>query len=146
MLMNSTVTKTRNSLRGIAAITLGALFLPLLGCGAGTKNPIVPVEGKIALADGKKLPTGTRVLLNPTEGRVGTAVGATAEDGSFQVQHVSGSMGAEEGKYMVKLLPPELGSAEFEKAVPKKYQEEPFTVAEIKPGMPPLDFKVPVGR
>lgn len=137
-------------MKSIFGYTLSIVLVtccPLLcGCGSSTKNTVVPVTGKIALANGKKLPAGTRLLFNPVEGRVGTAVGATAEDGSFQATHVSGATGAEEGKYTVKLLPPESGSAEFSKLVPKLCQEEAFAVAEVKAGMTPLDFKVPAGR
>jgi hypothetical protein len=123
-------------------VGLIASILALTGCG-GTTNPIVPVTGKIALASGKKLPAGTRLLFEPVEGRVGTAMGVVAEDGSFQMTHVKGGTGAEEGKYVVKLLPPESGSPEFSKVVPKKCQEEAFGTAEIKAGMAPLELKVP---
>lgn len=126
---------------------LGALALTsiLTGCG-GTTNPVVPVTGKIAMANGKKLPAGTRLLLEPVEGRVGTAMATIADDGSFQMTHVKGGAGAEEGKYVVKLLPPEAGSPEFGKVVPKQCQEEPFGTAEVKAGMNPLDLKVPALR
>jgi hypothetical protein len=128
----------------ILVFGLGTLFVMMSGCSSGTKYPVVPVEGKIALANGNKLPVGTRVVLEPTEGRVGAAMGATMEDGSFRTIHViNGANGAEEGAYLVKLLPPEGNSAEFEKVVPKKYQGEFFTSAEVKAGMPPLNLKLP---
>jgi hypothetical protein len=120
--------------------------IALSGCGGAVEKPIVPVAGKVAFANGKKLPVGTRLVFEPTEGRVGTAVGTVADDGSFQTTHVSGAAGAEEGKYTVKLLPPEAGSTEFNKLVSKQCQEDAFAFAEVKVGMAPLDFKVPAMR
>jgi hypothetical protein len=128
------------------SIALLTSTLALLGCSGGTTNSIVPVTGKIALANGKKLPAGTRLLFEPVEGRVGTAMGTIADDGSFQMMHVKGAAGAEEGKYVVKLLPPEVGSPEFSKLVPRQCQEEAFGTADVKAGMPPLDLKVPAVR
>lgn len=130
------------------ALVVGVAILSftLPGCSGGTQNPVVPVTGKIALANGKKLPVGTRLLFNPVQGRVGSAVGAVADDGSFQVTHVSGADGAEEGKYTVQLLPPETDASEFTKIVPASYRDGAALFAEVKAGMAPLDFKVPAGR
>ena len=64
---------------------LTALTAAALGCGGGPKNPVVPVAGTIAFADGSPLPAGTRVVFNPTDGGVGTASGTTAADGSFDL-------------------------------------------------------------
>ncbi len=125
-------------------IVLFMLSLTLAGCGGATQNPIVPVEGKITLANGKKLPAGTRVVLQPVQGRLGSAMGTTAEDGSFKTLHVNGSAGAEEGQYSLKLLPPEGSPGEFQKVVPKQYQQDPISFVEVKAGMSPLDLKVPV--
>jgi hypothetical protein len=132
--------------RRIVLIAPLAFTLALSGCGGGTQNTIIPVTGKIALASGKKLPVGTRLVFEPVEGRVGTALAAVSEDGSFQATHVTGATGAEVGKYTVKLLPPEAGSPEFSKLVPKQCQEEAFAFAEVKAGMAPLDFNVPASR
>ena len=60
--------------------------------------------------------------------------------------HVTGSSGAEEGKYTVQLLPPEANGSEFLKVVPRDYREGAMLFAEVKAGMQPLDFKVPVVR
>lgn len=132
--------------RRILAMALVTCTLALSGCGRAVEKPIVPVAGKIALANGKKLPVGTRLVFEPFEGRVGAAVGTIADDGSFQATHVTGAAGAEEGKYTVKLLPPEAGASEYSKLVPKQLQEEPFASAEVKAGMQPLEFKVPAVR
>jgi hypothetical protein len=112
-----------------------------LGCG-GTTKPRVPVAGKITFADGRPLPAGTTVLLNPSEGRVGTASGKTSADGSFELTHVTGASGAEVGKYTVKLLAPE-GDAEFYKTVPKDVVNGEVLVAEVKEGMGALELTVP---
>jgi hypothetical protein len=123
-----------------------ATLIMLTGCGRGTKNPLVPVEGKVQFSDGKLLPLGTRLRFNPMQGGVGSAMGTTGEDGSFQVTHANGSSGAEEGKYVILLLAPEEDTGNFDKVVPKRYSEEGILVAEVKQGMSPLEFKVKVGR
>jgi hypothetical protein len=112
------------------------------GCGGGPKNPVVPVAGTIAFADGSPLPAGTRVVFNPTDGGVGTASGTTAADGSFEVEHVTGRTGAEVGKYQVALLAPEDGAGNFWKLVPKEYADGQVLSAEVKEGMAPLTLKV----
>ena len=132
--------------RRIVGIGLVGLLLASPGCGSSTQNPIVPVAGKIAFVNGQKLPTGTRLLFNPVEGRVGTAVGATADDGSFQMTHVTGSSGAEEGKYTVQLLPPEANAGDFLKVVPRDYREGAMLFVEVKTGMQPLELIVPAAR
>jgi hypothetical protein len=116
-------------------ITTGALatFLTaLIGCGE-TNKPVVQVEGKIKLADGKPPPAGTKLLFNPTEGRTGTASATTAADGSFKLTHVSGTSGAEVGKYTVLLSPPTPEDKEFYKLIPKDVAEGGL-FAEIKEG------------
>jgi hypothetical protein len=117
----------------------------LTGCG-GTEKPLVPVEGKVTFKDGKPLPTGTLVVLNPVEGRVGTASGKTDESGGFKLTHVSGSNGAEVGKYTVQLRAPEGAAAEFGKLVPGEYADGSVLSAEVKEGMPPLELVVAPGK
>ena len=95
----------------------------LTGCSGGTKNEIVPVQGSVAFADGSKLPAGTQLLFNPSEGGVGAAVGTTTEDGSFEVVHPSGSKGAEVGKYTVQLRAPEGQDADFYKSVKQEFYD-----------------------
>jgi hypothetical protein len=125
---------------------LVALAVAGIGC-TTTQKPIVPAEGKITFADGQPLPKGTRVILNPSEGKVGTASGVTEEDGSFRLVHVSGSRGAEEGSYTVQVLAPEGGdTAAFYKMLPKDVADGNTFTAEIKTGMAPLVFKVPRAR
>lgn len=113
------------------------------GCSGGGSKPIVPAKGKIAYADGTTLPPGTRLLFNPTEGGMGTASGETAADGSFELTHVSGSSGAEVGKYTVSLLAPEGAGKEFFSRIPPGYADGSTLSAEVKDGMPPLAFTVP---
>jgi hypothetical protein len=125
--------------RLLVLVALGAA----LGCG-GTAKPRVPVAGRITFADGRPLPAGTTVLLNPSEGRVGTASGKTSADGSFELTHVSGASGAEVGKYTVKLLAPE-GDRSFYKTVPADVVNGEVLVAEVKEGMGALELTVPKG-
>jgi hypothetical protein len=119
-----------------------ALLIPLLalGCG-GTKYKIVPVEGKIVLDNGQALPTGTKLLLNPAEGGVGSASGVTDAKGGFKLQHLKGKSGAEEGKYTLVLRAPDGQEKDFYKKMPVAAYEDGIPV-EIKEGMAPLDLKV----
>jgi hypothetical protein len=117
------------------------VFALALGCG-GPKRPTVEVSGTIKFKDGKALPAGTTVVLNPAEGGVGTASGKTGTDGSFTLRHSSGSGGVEVGKYTIKLIAPE-GDTEFYKMVPKDVVNGDVLFAEIKDGMAPLELTVP---
>lgn len=126
------------------AVVAGVMAVVAVGCGGGTKHPVVPAQGKITFTDGKTLPKGTRVVLNPSEGGSGTASGATEDDGTFKLTHVTGREGAEVGKYTVVLLAPEGDSSgDFFKLVPKDYYDGGQLTAEIKAGMQPLAFTVP---
>jgi hypothetical protein len=122
-----------------AFLLLGLILL--CGCSGDVKKPVVPVEGKLKLSDGKPLPAGTLLLFEPTEGRTGTASATTEADGSFKLTHVSGSTGAETGKYTVKLTPPRGQEKEFYALVTKENAEGSL-FAEVREGMPPLELSV----
>ena len=116
---------------------LTVLLLVAIGCGPGTKRPVVPVQGKITFSDGTPLPAGTRVMFEPTEGGLGTASGKTEADGSFTLTHVSGSTGAALGTYSVILYAPEgSDAAAFTRVVPEKYSSPGNLPAEVKEGTP----------
>lgn len=117
--------------------------LLLTGC-SDIRLPQVEARGRVVFADGKPLPAGTTVLLDPTEGGVGTASGNTDSDGSFTLTHVSGSGGPEVGMYTVKLLAPE-GDRDFYRSIPSGVVNGDVLIAEIKEGMGPLELKVPLG-
>jgi hypothetical protein len=124
----------------LALLLLVAVAAP--GC-SGAKNKIVPVEGKVVFVNGKALPAGTQVRLDPAEGGVQTASATIGEDGSFSLRHASGASGAEVGKYTVVLLPPPKEKApEFFRSVPKPYYDGGYLTAEVKEGMAPLELKV----
>lgn len=118
-----------------ALLTLLALCL---GC-TQTEKPIVKVEGKAKFSDGKPLPTGTKLMFNPAEGRTGTASATVEADGAFKLIHVSGSTGAEVGKYSIQVTPPKEAATEFYKLVSKDAAEGTL-FAEIKEGMGPLEL------
>jgi hypothetical protein len=118
----------------------GVLLLFLSGC-TTTEKPIVKVEGKLKLSDGKPPPAGTKLLFNPTEGRVGTASATTEVDGSFTLTHVTGASGAEIGKYTILLTPPADSAKDFYKSVTKD-EAEGSLYAEIKEGMGPLELTI----
>src|SRR5262245_44319380 len=82
-------------------------FALVAGCGDGAKNKVVPVEGTLAFADGRKLPAGTRLLFNPGDGSAGAATAVTAEDGTFKAIRSGGRAGVEVGKYTVLLAAPD---------------------------------------
>jgi hypothetical protein len=125
--------------RIVAAIVLGTSLISV-GC-SRTRHPVVEVKGKIQFADGKPLPAGTQLIFNPSEGRAGTASATIEADGSFSVEHVNGSSGAELGKYSVTLVAPP-DDPTFHKIVPKEYCEGGVLAVEVKEGMAPLDLKV----
>src|SRR5438477_6200867 len=107
-----------------APAVLAAVLVALLaGCGDGPKNKIVPVEGMIAFADGRKLPAGTRLLFNPGDGGTGAATAVTAEDGSFKAVRLGGRGGVEVGKYTVLLAAPEGDRGAFFRMLPKDYYD-----------------------
>jgi hypothetical protein len=120
---------------------MALLAAATVGCD-GPKKKVVPVQGKLLFSDGKPLPAGTRLLFTPGEGDTGTATGVTTDDGSFKVTHVSGSTGAEVGKYAILLAAPERQQEAFMKIVPKEYYDGGVFFADVKEGMGPLDFKV----
>jgi hypothetical protein len=123
-----------------------AVLVGLAVAGCGSKHPIVEVKGKIAFADGKPLPEGTRLRFNPAEGSRGSASATTAADGSFEVQHVRGNKGAEVGKYTISVLPPEDHKGDFTALVPEGYIDGNELSAEVKEGMGPLDLTVKAAK
>jgi hypothetical protein len=128
----------------LTTLTRAAAVVAILGLAVGcteTNRPVVKVEGTIKTSDGKLLPAGTKMLFNPTEGRTGTASATTEADGSFKLTHVSGTAGAEIGKYTVLLTPPSGGEKEFYKYISKSAAEDSL-FAEIKDGMGPLNLTV----
>ncbi len=132
-------------MRTLRTTFVSAILLSLLalagGCG-DTNKPMVRVEGKLTFGDGKPVPAGTKLLLNPAEGRTGTASATTEADGSFKLTHATGSSGAEVGKYTVQVLPPAEVEKEFFKRVSKDGAEGTL-VADIKEGMGPLELTLP---
>ena len=131
-------------MRHFVALLACAALVGLAGCGE-EKKPIVPVEGRLKLSDGKLPPVGTKLLFSPAEGRTGTASATTDAGGAFKLTHVSGSDGAEIGKYTVQLLPPPSGDKEFYKLIPRDTADGAL-FAEIKAGMGPLELTVPKGK
>lgn len=111
------------------------------GC-KGTKNKVVPVEGKITFKDGSNLPEGTMLVFNPTEGRVGGASAKVKGDGSFKAEHVNGSTGAEIGKYRIVLRAPEGDNGDFYKLMAREYYGDGFLDIDVTEGMAPVDLKV----
>lgn len=127
-------------MKKICTIGVLAALVAVAGCNE-TRFKVVPVEGKITFADGSLLPQGTRLLFNPVEGGVGSAVAEVGAAGSFKVTHSGGGSGAEAGKYIVLLSPPK-DEGNFYKVIPKDYYDGGVLAAEIREGMSPLEFKV----
>lgn len=120
------------------------LLLSLLvsGCGPDPRFPIVSAQGKLTFEDGSPLPNGTRVVLNPTEGKVGHSTATADPEGMFTLKHASGRSGAEIGIYTVVLQPPVGDDGTFVKLVPKEYYGEGAFSVEVKEAMPPIELKV----
>ena len=109
--------------------TLSALALISLalygGCSRGPAYEIVPVQGSVAFADGKKVPSGTEVLLSPTDGASAAAVAVVDEDGNFTVNHAAtGKVGAEVGTYILTLRSPAGQEESFYQNVPELYHSD----------------------
>lgn len=128
----------------LAGFTL--LLALAAGCGGPTRYKVVPVEGKLTFANGKALPAGTQLRLDPVEGGMQIATATSGEDGSFKFTHASGAAGAELGKYTAVLLPPKDNPDAFYKSVPKAYYESGSLFVEVKEGMGPLELKVPAAK
>ncbi|MCS7015225.1 MAG: carboxypeptidase-like regulatory domain-containing protein [Gemmatales bacterium] len=128
---------------GYILLVLAASVMALqnIGCG-GASREVVPVKGRLVFEDGTPLPAGTVVILDPMEGRVESASGETAADGSFQLRHVRGKAGAEVGKYRVRLGPPKNDPNTFSQQVPDSYLEGGELFLEVTPGMGEVTLKV----
>lgn len=114
------------------------LLLVLVSAGCSGKKT-VSVEGKVTFADGKALPTGTRVIFEPSQGDLKSVMVTTDESGSFKAS-------VEVGKYTIRLAGPAEDKGEFKKLVPEDYAKGDVLSAEVKEGMSPLDFKVKTGK
>jgi hypothetical protein len=136
--MRSTITAC------VRAAALAGFATLAAGC-SQTDKPIVPVEGKIKFSDGKPVPAGTKLMFEPTEGRTGTASATVEAEGAFKLKHVSGSGGAEIGKYTIQVKPTREGEAEFYKMVSKD-KAEGSLYAEVKEGMGPLELTLNKGK
>ncbi len=133
---------------GSISLTL-LIALMVSGCGVDPRFPVVSAQGKLTFEDGSPLPNGTRIVLNPTEGRVGLSSATADPEGSFTLKHVSGVPGAEIGIYTIVLQPPLQGDGTFEKLVSREYYSEGAFSVEVKEGMPLIELKVkksPPGR
>lgn len=135
------------TLRRIAPTVLSALVMGLVaGCGDAAKHKVIPVEGTLAFADGRKLPAGTRLLFNPGDGSAGAATAVTAEDGTFKAVRSGGRTGVEVGKYTVLLAAPEGDNGTFFRMLPKDYYDGGVFAVDVREGMPPVELKVFVRR
>jgi hypothetical protein len=114
----------------------------VIGCAGGESKPLVSVSGTIAFADGRPLPTGTRLMFNPGDGRTESAIAVTGPDGAFEAVRVSGGKGVSEGKYVVLLRAPEGDQGNFFKIIPSEYYSDGVLIAEVKDGMSPLALRV----
>jgi hypothetical protein len=128
------------------AVLAALLIAFVAGCGDAPRHKVVPVEGTIAFADGRKLPAGTRLLFNPGDGSMGAATAVTAQDGTFNAVRIGGRTGVEEGKYTVLLAAPEGDNGVFFRMLPKDYYDGGVFAVEVREGMPPVEFKVVTRR
>jgi len=137
----------RHNVRRGALTVFAALLVALAaGCGDAPKHKVVPVEGTIAFADGRKLPAGTRLLFNPGDGTAGAATAVAAEDGTFKAVRLGGRAGVEVGKYTVLLAAPEKDNGAFFRMLPKDYYDGGVFAVQVREGMPPVELKVVVRR
>lgn len=126
---------------GMVLMAIGLVAVYNLGCG-GPKRPMIPVKGRVVFEDGTPLPAGTRIILEPMEGDLQAASGETGQDGSFSVQHATGKLGAEVGKYRVRFAAPKGDQGAFLQMVPDSYLDGQETYLEVKQGMGEVTLKV----
>lgn len=127
------------TIRPAFILLAGLLAAAAAGCGP----KVLPVQGRVALADGKPPPAGTRLIFNPADGHARPASAVTDADGAFSVSHVTGAPGAEAGSYTILLAAPAGDQGSFFKVVPKAYYDGSGNLyAEVKEGMPPLELKL----
>jgi hypothetical protein len=132
--------------KGVRAsvLWLGALMMVgglMCGCG-GAKHPVVPVKGRVVFEDGKPLPVGTRIILEPVDPDRKPATGEVKDDGSFELKHSAGANGAEIGKYRVRIAAPANDSQNFFQMVPESYAEGNELMLEVKPDSTEVTLKV----
>jgi len=123
---------------------LGALMIAgslISGCG-GAKHPVVPVKGRVVFEDGKPLPVGTRIILEPVDSDRKPATGEVKDDGSFELKHSAGGNGAEIGKYRVRIAAPPNDNQQFFQMVPESYAEGHELMVEVKPDSTEITLKV----
>jgi hypothetical protein len=117
-------TRTCSPSTGLALCSL----LLLSGCNRG--EPLYPVHGKVTLQDGSPLAGGT--LEFEREGAATGAVANVEADGAYELMTTEEGDGAPQGKYRVRLFPPETAAddpdapAAARRAaplVPRRYQE-----------------------
>ena len=116
------------------------MIMLLVGCGSsGPARPALnPVKGKVTLANGAPLASGT-IALEPSEGRAYRCSGKIGPDGTFEIETGS-EKGATAGKYKVAVGP----LPKNRKSVPKKYYSEDTSGIEVEivSGDNDLDIKL----
>jgi len=116
------------------------MILMMMGCGgSGPARPALnPVKGKVTLANGAPLASGT-IGFEPAGGRAFRCSGKIGPDGTFEME-TGAEKGATAGKYRVSVILPPNKS----KSVPKKYQSDETSgiVVEVVSGDNDLDIKL----
>ncbi len=131
----------RFPLRAVVLLLLSAL---ISGCGSG----LYPVNGRVTYEDGSPVPGGTVIGEAQVEGKMVSAQGAIARDGTFSWGTTSRGDGAWPGSYRVVIMPRALGESERAQgmvpAVASKYTryESSGIAFEVKAGKNQLNIVV----
>lgn len=90
--------------RSAGVAILVGLLVGLSGCGSGQySGPVYPVKGKVLLATGKPLTTGSVQFIPESGGAL--ASGKIGSDGSFSLVSLDKREGAAPGSYKVRIEP-----------------------------------------
>ena len=138
MMGNSASRPARHRFPGSTPAGLAAALAALLaaGCAGEASVPIQPVSGKVLLANGKPLASGT-VYLEPVNAPALRASGKIQSDGRFTLTTRSEGDGAAEGEGVVYIVPDPAISG---KGAP------PFSVAYTDPEASDLRVTVKAGK
>lgn len=122
-----------------------ALGLSLVGCGGGSKLPLVAVSGVVTL-DGAPLPDA-QVVFEPKDGS--PSFGTTDASGNFRLKFDAQNHGALPGGHVVKITTFAVGDDDapnsptyIRERVPQKYNHKSELRADVKPGVEPFKFEL----
>lgn len=127
----------------LVRVLAAAMILPFVAAGCAATDGLVPVTGIVTL-DGSPVESGS-VQFYPTAGDAPTT-GAVIANGAFAARVPAGSMKVVivapkvVGKRKTSDAPGDPEADVLKESIPAKYNTASTLTADIRPGMPALDF------